>query len=805
MAAHAGRHPVDLAQEFPLIITNSRQKPVASAEFEEKQFSIRLNPKLFEALGSLYTDPILALCREYMTNADEAHQLAGHNQPIEVTLPTKLKPDFVVQDRGPGLPKEKLFELFTTYGASGDEKETSNDYEGGFGLGGKCWRAYADSIVVESCHNGTRTTYSFFLDETNMGKAAILASEPCRDTGITIRIPVKKEDMDTFANRAANIAWMFPVRPRFTNLSASELADKVDDKIKFAERKTIYDGGRYTFFGDSGDSFVRMGRLLYPVSTQYLPSNFNKLLAKLVEAGVLLTLKVGEVDLAPSRETLKYTTRTVACLLSELKAIADNLAENLIRMVDQAHTEYEAILKVNQLSARGFNNHYHNRNDANEFNRLIAQKLDGKWTWQGKPLLTKEYSLKHIFKDTYTDSLGDFKDWIRTKGINARVFWIHPYRTKLQTEFETDIIPHNKAAFFLTERAGFPTKRIRKFLEENKEKFDHLYAIGVQNKSRTLIESKYPNFFSLPFLSVEDMPELSAEEAKDDNANGTKSRKHCSGHYFLYKDAGNVDKLSDHWHIVDDPDISGNEVFVYLDKFQPMGEDKTSQICYIDQALHLLRYLGNNQNKKIYGIKLADAAGVPKHWVCLDIAVKNALRDKLSDPLFRLELTKVINEHAVAGNCSHAFEFPKTENVKDWTKSKYVYYHKLMDKLLFTFDDENITAEVLNKLHPDLAKVFMSKLESREIIKNNPLCSLLIEQGLLGESGLNQWTSLRNIHFKFFDLIREFAAKYPMTRYYHDSGEYQWDEKKRKLKADIFNQYVTGWSRLNNPQKETQV
>ncbi|NDA26834.1 MAG: ATP-binding protein, partial [Verrucomicrobia bacterium] len=276
-----------------MIITNSRQKPSQSAEFEEKQFSIRLNPKLFEALGSLYTDPILALCREYMTNADEAHQLAGHNRPIEVTLPTKLAPEFIIRDQGPGLPKEKLFELFTTYGASGDEKETSNDYEGGFGLGGKCWRAYADSIIVESCHNGTKTTYSFFLDETNMGKAAILATEPSRSSGITIKVPVKKEDIDTFTNRAANIAWMFPVRPRFTNLTDAQLEEHVDEDLKFGERKPIYRETRYVFFGDSKKSFVRMGRLLYPIGTSHLPSNFNVLLKNLIESGIVLELNVG--------------------------------------------------------------------------------------------------------------------------------------------------------------------------------------------------------------------------------------------------------------------------------------------------------------------------------------------------------------------------------------------------------------------------------------------------------------------------------------------------------------------------------
>ena len=126
-----------------------------------------------------------------------------------------------------------------------------------------------------------------------------------------------------------------------------------------------------------------------------------------------------------------------------------------------------------------------------------------------------------------------------------------------------------------------------------------------------------------------------------------------------------------------------------------------------------------------------------------------------------------------------------------------------MDKVLGLYGGREISSEVLNKLHPDLAKVLLSKLESYQIKVNHRFAELLIQQDLIDEVGLKQWTAIRGTHFEFFDLIQEFAVKYPVVRYYQGNG-YN-DDDKRKIKADIFNQYVTGWSRLNNPQKETQV
>ena len=781
-----------------MIITNSRQKPTQSAEFEEKQFSIRLNPKLFEALGSLYTDPILALCREYMTNADEAHQLAGHNRPIEVTLPTKLAPEFIIRDQGPGLPKEKLFELFTTYGASGDEKETSNDYEGGFGLGGKCWRAYADSIIVESCHNGTKTTYSFFLDETNMGKAAILATEPSRSSGITIKVPVKKEDIDTFTNRAANIAWMFPVRPRFTNLTDAQLEEHVDEDLKFGERKPIYRETRYVFFGDSKKSFVRMGRLLYPIGTSHLPSNFNVLLKNLIESGIVLELNVGEVDLAPSRETLKYTTRTVSALFGELKKIADSLSTNLIKTVDQMPNEYEAILKVNELSARGYTTHYHYRRDSSNFNKELAKKLDGKWTWQGKPLATKEYSIKKVFKNIYNDSDGDFKDWIKTKGVNMRILWKHPHRDKLQTDFEYEIIPHGKAAFFLTERSGFPVKRIKKYLDANKETIDHVYAIGVHPKSRDLFTKVYPNFWTLPFLKADDLPELSPSEMKDGDSNGIKSRKHCDGHFFQYTPKDNPDKLSDNWEIVNVDADGSPEVWVLIDKFEPKSH-------FTHHGIKVLRWLGVREYNRVIGVKIGDKDNVPNHWVSLDDAIQEALSNWMQNPVFKDKLLRFLN-HKVFEHRSPSDVDKVDGKLKGWTYKKTEYYHKRILKILNFLQIGN--PKVSQILPEPVSKLAHLYKEASQTVKE---LELLLSKGfdfdgaLMTKLGLSSWASIRDYRFEYIDATREFIKNYPVARFFEYDDEW-WNSsgKQKEIKKNIFIQYVNEKTQLNQQPKEVQ-
>ena len=63
-------------------------------------------------LSNLYSDTIMAVEREYSTNALDSHIAVGNTDPIRVTLPTDDYRFFEVQDQGLGLDIDELREVY---------------------------------------------------------------------------------------------------------------------------------------------------------------------------------------------------------------------------------------------------------------------------------------------------------------------------------------------------------------------------------------------------------------------------------------------------------------------------------------------------------------------------------------------------------------------------------------------------------------------------------------------------------------------------------------------------------------------
>ena len=83
---------------------------------------------------TLYSDKILAVLREYSSNAWDAHRAVGKNTlPIKITLPTEMTPTLSIRDWGPGLSANEVFNIYTQYGAS--TKRDSDKEVGMLGIG----------------------------------------------------------------------------------------------------------------------------------------------------------------------------------------------------------------------------------------------------------------------------------------------------------------------------------------------------------------------------------------------------------------------------------------------------------------------------------------------------------------------------------------------------------------------------------------------------------------------------------------------------------------------------------------------
>src|SRR5688500_12467525 len=88
---------------------------------------------LMSVLTDLYSDPELAVIREYATNAWDSHISAGNTDPIQITLPNPMNPMFTIQDFGVGLSVDELTNHLTKYGWS--SKRDNDDEVGMLGLG----------------------------------------------------------------------------------------------------------------------------------------------------------------------------------------------------------------------------------------------------------------------------------------------------------------------------------------------------------------------------------------------------------------------------------------------------------------------------------------------------------------------------------------------------------------------------------------------------------------------------------------------------------------------------------------------
>jgi hypothetical protein len=117
---------------------------------------------------NIYTDKILAVLREYSSNAWDAHRMVGKGDlPIQITLPDNDSPSLVIRDFGPGMSPREVFNIYTQYGES--TKRGTDDAVGMMGIGSKSAFAYSDSFTVTSWNGGMRRIYVAVLDASNEG------------------------------------------------------------------------------------------------------------------------------------------------------------------------------------------------------------------------------------------------------------------------------------------------------------------------------------------------------------------------------------------------------------------------------------------------------------------------------------------------------------------------------------------------------------------------------------------------------------------------------------------------------------
>ena len=285
-------------------------------------FEVKANAEFFEMLSStMYPNQKLAVVREVLCNSWDAHLMVGKaDTAVEVTITDK---EMSFRDFGPGISRDKIIQIYCTYG--GSTKTHDGVQTGGFGLGSKSPFAYSKHFTVVSCHDGKRTIYAASRGSAEtQGRPdfrPMVADLPTTETGITVTIPLMSPvDKRKFERLVKDLAYLGGMNVKLNGDQLKRL-DWSKVELPFAALPSRLIGEHH---GEQDGLYVRYGAVVYPVniSDERISVAFSgaKMLHRAVNMGaIILVAPPNSLSVAPSRETLTYNERTQDCIINLIK------------------------------------------------------------------------------------------------------------------------------------------------------------------------------------------------------------------------------------------------------------------------------------------------------------------------------------------------------------------------------------------------------------------------------------------------------------------------------------------------------
>ena len=293
-------------------------------------------------LSNLYNDPELATIREYTTNALDAHIRVGQTRPVDIYLPTRDNPLFVVKDYGVGMSAADIEFIYSQYGES--TKADSNDEAGAFGLGAKAALAIATQFTLTSIKDGLKTTALISKTETGINDVDILPSKPTDEgNGTTITIPVPH--VTSFLEKVTEFfKYSDPDKVLINGHKPDSVlsnATKIDVDLKGVE---VYTEKNTSYYRDPKFRVI-MGNVPYSMTTDEVTDSIKRSGENFdigyVNMSLYIVVGIGDVDLTPSREGLRYTDKTNARIDQIIKAFIKSIRKQAIDEVEAVENRHE--------------------------------------------------------------------------------------------------------------------------------------------------------------------------------------------------------------------------------------------------------------------------------------------------------------------------------------------------------------------------------------------------------------------------------------------------------------------------------
>ena len=305
-------------------LSESKPNVEVSSNMQSHLFSIQDQGMIFDILrNKMYSNTILAICREISCNARDAHREVGKDDvPIVITLPNSLSPFYKIKDFGPGISPDRMVNIFIKYTAS--TKRDDNVQTGGFGLGAKTPFSYSDTFTIETIVDGIKYNYACFIDETKVGKLMLLSQAPSsEENGTEIIIPVKNADFNNFNVYTKSSVKHWKIKPIIKG-----------SKIEFDENKILLEGNNWKIVYNK-DYYNRASKVIidgieYPFDVSSAKQFADTSILEATSGSVYLFFNIGELSLSANREQIYFDKETkdkickaIKNMGSEIKALVD--------------------------------------------------------------------------------------------------------------------------------------------------------------------------------------------------------------------------------------------------------------------------------------------------------------------------------------------------------------------------------------------------------------------------------------------------------------------------------------------------
>lgn len=294
---------------------------------EEVAFTIGNVGLVMRSLSKLYSNAVLAVIREYSTNARDAHIEAGRGDvAIKITLPTIEHPFFEVEDFGIGMTKEVLKQVYTRFGDS--TKRESNDFNGMLGYGCKSALAYTDSFIVVSRKDGIETE-ALIVRKADWSISLRITAQRKTDERNGTKVQIPARDHDAFARIARDFYRFW--EPGTVDVDGEypewEVGEKLDDNLYYSR--------------SAGTSYVVMGNVAYRIANPaalFTSRGMNNI-------SFVAYVPNGSVEFTPSREDLEYTDTTKKTLHGVIANFEKKVVAQAKTDIDSATDYFDAYSK----------------------------------------------------------------------------------------------------------------------------------------------------------------------------------------------------------------------------------------------------------------------------------------------------------------------------------------------------------------------------------------------------------------------------------------------------------------------------